>query len=374
MQPFDLWDQVAITEVTRRAVDRVLGDAERVANQFAPVTPTRLEKIGRARVKLRALGKARGAIADDAIPPIYRPEMRFVEEGYSLFRLGEMTPVEESLKRALENNGTDADSQGRRDRAGVDIITRARALQIRQENLSDYYVMRAIQDGSIVVKLANPPEGDTMTEFAIDYEYPTGNMVTTATSFVDLVNGKPITQMRAWQTQLRRASGQWGVDFTMGSEVWQLILNSQEVRDAFTWNAPASTTRIPTENMIKQLLFEPDKVTINITDAGWYDEAAGYNVENDLDKSRWIDKERIIVKTTSGNDYRGEPIAEMFDGMVPVQTSWNGYEYRGPGAQSYVQLIQANLTLMWRQECRRLPMIHHPECILTAQVATPGTI
>lgn len=373
MQPFDLWDQVTITDITRAAVDRVLGQQERVANQFAPITPTRLEKIGRARVKLRALGKARGAIADDATPPIYRPEMRFVEEGFSLLRLGEMTPVEESLRRKLELNGTDSQSQEERDRAGVDIITRARALQIRQENLSDYYVMRAVQDGVLQVAVANPPNASTMTAFYIDYEFPATNRVTLATPLTDLVNGKPITAMRAIQAAVRKNSGEWGVEFWFSSELWQLILQSQEVLNSFTWNAPANGTRIATEDMIKQLLYEPSRVQFNITDAGWYEEAAEYNIENDLDKSRWLDKEKIIV-TTGGSTFRGEPIAEMYDGMVPVQTGWNSYDYRGPGPQSYVQLIGANLTLMWRQEARRLPMIHHPECLAVVQAAPAGTV
>lgn len=367
MQPFDLWDQAQITELTRRAVDRVLGDQQRIAAQFAPVTPTQLEKIARGRVKLRAVGKARGAIADDATPPIYRPEMRFTEEAWSLLRLAEMTPVEESLRRQLENNGTDADSVARRDRAGADIITRARALQIRQENQSDYYVMQAIINGVLPVKLANPPAGTDMDQYVIDYEFPAGNLVTESTLWSDLVNADPIAKMRAYQTQLRAASGDWGVEFWMSSEVMNYIRQNQKVKNAFNWNAPTNAPFQPTDEMIKQLLYQPDQVSFHIHDEGWYDESAGYNIDNDLDKTRWIPKDRVIVRT--GSTFRGEAVAEMFDGMVPVQTDWNSYEYRGPGAQSYVQLIQGNLTLMWRQECRRMPMIHHPECILSAKVA-----
>lgn len=362
---FNIWDQAQMTGLTRAAVERVLNQQNRVADIFAPREPTRADKIAKGKLKLKAVGKARGAIADDATPPIYRPEIRFTEEAWSMLRLGEMTPVEESLRRALENNGTDEDSRDRRWRAGADIITRARALQLRQENLSDYYVMTAIINGELPVKFANPPQpGDSMQEYTIDYEYPAGHLALVSTSFADLVNANPITVLRAYQSLLRADSGDWGVNFYLSSEVWDLIIGSKQVKDSLTVNVGAQL--IPVEQHVKNLMYEPSRVNFNLIDDGWYEETAEYNVDLDNTKTRWIPKDRIIV--TTGTQKDGEPLAQMFDGMVPVQTDWNDYQYRGPGAQSYVQLIPGNLTLMWRQEARRMPMINHPECILSAKV------
>jgi hypothetical protein len=148
MNPFDLWDQATITSMVRESTDLLLANQERVAPQFATLEPTRLRKIAKGRIKLKAVGKGRGVLADDATPPVYRPELRFTEEAFTLMRLGEMTPVEESLRAQLELNGTDPESVAQRDRAGADIITRVRAIAHRQENLSDWLVMQAVLNGS----------------------------------------------------------------------------------------------------------------------------------------------------------------------------------------------------------------------------------
>lgn len=368
MNPFDLWDQAAITEITRRAVDRVLDSQTRVASQFLPVTPTRSDKISKIRVKLRALGKAPGVIADDATPPIYRPEIRFLEEAYTLLRFSEMTPIEESLRRQLEMTGTDPESISRRDRAGADIITRARALQLRQETLSDYLVMQAVTTGAITVKVANPPKSGplaSMNELAIDYEFPAGNLMQAGTTFADTVNSAPITVLRAIQNQTRTTCGEYAHHFWMSSELEQMIINSAQVLSYFTWSTAGTTAHIATLDMIKRLLYDPDQVVFHVTDAGWWDETAGYDTQIEPTRTRWIPKDRILAHTDS---LEGDPLGRMLDGMVPVQTTWNDYTYQGPGPQSYVQLIPGNLTLMWRQESRRIPMIDYPERIVSAKV------
>lgn len=365
MNPFDLWDQATITEFVRRSTDNILANTERIAGDFAPLTPTRLEKIARGSIKLKAVGKGRGVVADDATPPIYRPEMRFVQEGFSLMRLTEMTPVEESLRRQLQMNGTDAASVEQRDRAGADIITRVRAIAVRQENLSDYLVMQAILNGELAVTVANPPEQDAMTEFVIDYEYPTGHIATAGVSFDQVASTKPVDYMRAWQQLIKNATGQYGVKFTMSSEVMNYILTAQDTIDRFVFNATGNFSPQVTEEMLKRLLYEPDRVTFNVTDAGWFDESAGYDTELDEDKTRWVPKDKMIIEAPNPAT---DPTAQMFDGMVPVQTGWNTLEYRGPGSQTYEQLLQGNLTMHYRWEARRLPMIHHPERIVVAKV------
>lgn len=385
MNPFDLWDQATITEFVRLATDRILGDQERIAGQFAPIEPTQLEKIAKGRIKLKAVGRGRGVVADDATPPIYRPEIRFEEQAYSLMRLTEMTPIEESLRRQLSVNGTDQYSVSQRDRAGVDIITRVRAIAVRQENLSDYLVMQSVLNGSLAVKVANPPGQSAMDEFLIDYEYPTGAITQAPTSFDNLATAKPVDVLRAMQQQVKNASGKYGTQFWMSSEVMNYILQAADTIARFQFTTTQTASRQVTEEMLKTLLFRssgPDivapestaypvgEVTFNVTDSGWFDETAGYGLQPltgfmDQDKTRWIPKDTVICMAPSPG---GDPFAQMYDGMVPVQTNWDQLEYRGPGAQTYQQLLQGNLTMHYRWEARRMPMIHHPERICVNKV------
>lgn len=384
MNPFDLWDQATVTEWVRMSTDLVLGNQERIAGNFAPLTPTRLEKISRGSVRVKAVGRGKGPIADDATPPIYRPQLRFDQEAFSLMRLTEMTPVEESLRRMLEMNGTDAESVAQRDRAGADIITRARAIAVRQETLSDYLVMQAVLNGSLQITAANPPGQLPMTNMVIDYEYPVGALTQAPTSFDNLATAKPVDVLRAMQQQVKNATGKYGSEFWMSSEVMNYILQAADtvarVRFGSTVDAPNQIS----EMLLKTLLFSPSSnqastpdnpipsnITFNVTDAGWLDETAGFGGDAfgvgflDADKSRWIPKDTIVCVTPSP---AADPFASMFDGMVPVQTTWNDFEYLGPGAQTYEQLVQGNLTRFYRWEARRFPMIHHPERICVAKV------
>lgn len=361
---FNIWDQAANTLLVQNAVELILGNGrERIASQFAPIEPTQVDKISLEKFRIKAVGKGR-IIADDATPPIYRPKTKIIQEEFELLRLAEMTPIEESLRRQLQLNGTDFESQQRRNRAGADIVTRARALQVRNENMSDWLVMQSIITGECPIEIANPPGTDEDTEYVLDFEFPASHLPVVSTTFSDLTNALPIDYLRAWQERLRAATGSWGIHFWMSSEVMDYILRSKQVRDSMTPNV--GPQYIATEEHVKALLHEPDRVEFHVTDAGWFEESSGYDPYPDDAKTRWIPKDRII--TTTENPHNGQPIAQMYDGMVPVQISWNDYEYRGPGAQSYVQLLQGNLTLQWRQESRRVPIVHQPECIISAKV------
>lgn len=369
MNPFDLWDQATVTDWVRRSTDAILAGQERVAGQFAPIRQTRLEKIARGQIKLKAVGRGRGVVADDATPPIYRPELRFEEEAWSLMRLTEMTPIEESLRRKLQINGTDDESRSVRDRAGADIITRVRAIAVRQENLSDYLVMQAVLNGQLEVTVANPAAQDAMNRFVIDYEYPTGAITQAPTSFAVLGSAKPVDVLRAMQQQVKNTSGRFGVNFTLSSEVMQYILQADDTIARFNFQQAANFAPQVTEAMLKTLLNDPSNVTFNITDAGWFDEMAGFGTGvdgfMDADKTRWVPKDVVICEAPSPAE---DPFAVMYDGLVPVQTGWNTLEYRGPGPQAYEQLLQGNLTMHYRWEARRMPMVLHPERICVAKV------
>lgn len=389
MNPYDLWDQATITSMVRESTDLLLNNQDRVAPQFAQLESTRLRKIAKGRIKLKAIGKGRGVLADDATPPIFRPEMRFQEEAFTLMRLGEMTTVEESLRAQLEMNGTDPESIAQRDRAGADIITRVRAVAVRQENLSDWLVMQAVLNGQLDVKVVNPPGQAQMTDFIIDYEYPVGAITQAPTSF-DQVGAKPVDVLRAAQQQIKNTSGRYGTKFTMSTELLNYILMHPDTIARFNFNVIANFNPQVTTEMLATLLWDRDNVEFNITDAGWFDESAGYGSSQfgylDSDKTRWVPKDTFIVQapgnaissagaaTQSGTQEPADgtpdpdPFMSMYDGMVPVPVAWNEMQYRGPGAQTYQTLAEGNLTTFYRWEARRMPMIHHPEriCVVKA--------
>lgn len=383
MNPFDLWDSATITEWVRLATDNILNNTERIAPSFAPLTPTRLERISRGSVRVKAIGRGKGPIADDATPPIYRPTLRFDQDAFSLMRLSEMTPVEESLRRQLEMNGTDAESVAQRDRAGADIITRVRAIAQRQETLSDYLIMQGVLTGQLQITAANPPGQLAMTNMIIDYEYPTGAITQAPTSF-DQPGAKPVDVLRAMQQQVKNQTGRYGSEFWMSSEVINLILQHPDTVARFNYGGAIGQPPQVTEEMLKKLLFSPSSnqqfspenpgppsITFNVTDAGWFDESAGFGSDTfgieylDADKTRWIPKDTIICMTSSP---AGDPFAVMYDGMVPVQTTWDDFTYQGPGSQTYWQLIPGNLTRHCRWEARRFPMILRPERICVNKV------
>lgn len=384
MNPFDLWDQSTITSIVRESTDLILGNQDRVAPMFAQTTPTQLRKISKARVKLKAVGRGRGVLADDATPPIYRPEIRFTEEAFTLMRLGEMTPVEESLRAQLELNGTDPESISQRDRAGADIVTRIRAIAVRQENLSDYMVMQAVLNGELQVTVANPPGQAAMTNYVIDYEYPVGAITQAPTSF-DQPGAKPVDVMRASQQTVKSQCGRYATDFAMSTELWNYIVTHPDTISRFQFNTTVTQNNQVTEEMLKTLLWDRANVNFHITDAGWFDEAAGYGTSPwgylDSDKTRWIPKTKYIAwapgnavssagqSTQDGTQPSADgtsdpdPFMSMYDGMVFVPTGWNTGEYRGPGAQTWQKLDPDNGTMFYNWAARRMPMVHHPERI-----------
>lgn len=386
---FNLWDQAVLTSMVTEAVDNLLVNTDRVAPHFAQMEPTQLRKIAKGRVKMHAVGKGRGVLADDATPPIYRPEIRFTEEAFTLMRLSEMTPVEESLRAQLMLNGTDPESVAQRDRAGADIITRIRTIAARQETLSDWLTMQAVLNGQLDVKVANPAGQSTMTDFVIDYNYPAGAITQAPTSF-DQTGAKPVDVLRTAQQQVKNYSGRYGTDFTLSSELWNMIVTHPDTLSRFIFREIGNFNGQVTIEMINTLLWDRDNIVWNITDSGWFDESAAYGSSPfgflDVDKTRWVPKTQFVcmapgtaISSAGASTQAGgqppadgtpdpDPFMSMYDGMVFVPTAWNDGEYRGPGAQTYQQMLQGNFTFHYRWEARRMPMIHHPEriCVVTA--------
>lgn len=362
---FDIWDQSTNTEIVNRAVEATLSSQPRIARQFfAPMVPTSRDKIRKRRMYIRAVGKGR-FVAPDATPPIYRPRIRVTEEEIELARMAEMSPVELSLLRQLSLTGSDEESQQQRERAGADILTRARVLQLRMENQTDWMIMEAITKGQLTVEMADEPG----QEYVVDYDFLPSHIQTVGTTWDNLTTATPLDNMRAAQLLLADDAGDIGVHFWMQSKVWRLLRQSKQIKDYLT--PTDRSLYIPQENDIKQLLEEPQRVTFHITDSGWLEEgagAAGFPENHDWgrkDFTKWIPDDHVII--TTDNPFNGENIAETFDGLAPIQTAWRELSFQ-QGAQSDVYLDERSGTHMWRQQCHRMVRVNLPECIFSMKV------
>lgn len=363
---FDLFDQATNTELVQRSVTEALNQQEpqRIARQLSTLVPTRRDKIKKRRMYVRAVGKGR-FVAPDATPPIFRPKIRITEEEVELARLAEMSPVEESLLRQLQIDGSDEESQELRLRAGADILTRARALQLRNENQSDWMVMQALTNGVLPVEMADEPG----QKYEVDYDFPPTHISTVTTPWSTSATATTVEDLRAAQLLLADDAGDIGIHFWMTSQIWRYLRNSKQVKDYLTpTNRPLY---IAQEEDIKALLEDPERVTFHITDAGWLDEDAagtGYPKYHDFgrgDFSKWLPEDRVIV--TTDDPYNGERLIENFDGLVPVMADWNRMEYR-PGMQSEVLVDGKPKVHWWLQESRRMVRVNRPENIISMKV------
>lgn len=352
MSIFDLWDQARNTAVINRSVQTVMEQQPRPAAQLAPVIPVTDDKIKLERMEVRAFGKARFK-AFGATPPIFVPRIRYTEEEIELIQIAEMSPVDERLLRKLESTDDKIKS-----RAGADILLRGRALQIRNERQSDWMVLTAFLTGQLPVQFEDEPGQG----FVIDYGFDPSHLATVTTPWSDLVDGTPIDDMRAWQNLLADSAGDYGIHFWMNSTTWDYVIYGAQAREILTGTDRGQL--IPTVADIKARMYEPERVTFHITDAGYREESAGYG-RTRTTHTKWFADNQVLV--TTDDPFEGERLAEMFDGLVAVQTDWNKVDLR-QGPQSEVQ-VDRSKTHYWIQTSTRMPRINRPECIVSADVS-----
>lgn len=346
MSVFNLWDQVHNTATINMAVQTTLETQERPARQLSTLVPTTEDRIKLERMEVKAFGlgsfKAIGASS-----PIYVPKVRYTETEIDLVQLSEQSPVDERLLRRLQS-----EDENIVNRAGADIALRGKALQIRNENLSDWMVMTAIMTGQLPISFKDEPSQG----FVLDYGYLAGHLITAGTHWSNLTGSTPISDLVAMQTLLANDAGEYGVHIWMNDITYRELVFSAEAASLLTGYGRAQ--KLPVAADIQARMFNGDKVQWHITSSGYRAEAAGY-ARGLSSLTKWIPDGKVIM--TTNDPFEGENLVEQFDGRVLVRTGFNSAELR-QGTQSQVKMDDSDTT-SWYQTSTRMPRVNRPECI-----------
>lgn len=354
MSVFNIWDQARLTAFTRRSAEGILEQEARPVPQLSTFRTVRDDKIRLGTMEIRAFGKARFK-AFGATPPIFVPRVRYTESEIELVQIHEMRPVDERLLRKLELG-----SEEQQARAGADIALGQQALAIRNERQSDWMVLTALLSGQLPIQF----EDEAEQGFVIDYGMKETHLASVTTPWSNLADATAIDDMRAWQQLLADDAGDYGIHFWMNSTTWDYILYGAQAREILTGTDRGQL--IATVEDIKARMYEPQRVTFHVTDAGYLEETAGYE-KGASAHTKWFADDQVLV--TTADPFNGQPICEHFDGMVAVPVS----EFQRPalrqGAQSWIKLDTDALTTYYHQASTRMPRVNLPDNVVSADVS-----
>lgn len=354
MSVFNIWDQARNTSFIRKSAEGILEREPRPVPQLSTFRTVQDDKISLGTMEIRAFGKGRFK-AFGATPPIFVPKVRYTESEIELVQIHEMSPVDERLLRRLRL-GDDM----QKERAGADILLRARSLAIRGERQSDWMVMTALLTGQLPIAF----EDEAEQGFVIDYGMDDSHLATVTTPWSNLADATAIDDMRAWQLLLADDAGEYGIHFWMNSTTYDYVIYGAQAREILTGTDRGQL--IATVDDIKARMYEPERVTFHITDAGYLEETAGYE-KGRAAHTKWFADDQVLV--TTSDPFNGEPICEHFDGMVAVPVSEFAEPQLRQGPQDWVKLDTDALTTYWHDARTRMPRLNLPENVVSADVS-----
>ena len=365
MNVFDVFSQAAITDLVRRNLLTVLETVPAMGDQIAPLVPVYDRTIKREIAEVAAFGLGNFR-APDAIPAIYVPKMAFTQEVSDLLLLDEMTPVKEDLW--LRMTSPDASVRAR---AGVDLVTQGRILQLRAEHLTEVIRWNMFLGNGQVVNYDNV--GGTVKQSAtITWPYMSSHKVTASVPWSDRVNSTPIDDLRTMQQVVANDIGVYASRIHMNSITFSRLQRSNQARGYLT-----QTDRnvfLPTAADIETLLWGGTGTPtdsqgvgvaptphIIVSDAGYRDVTQGYN-RGMTALTKYIPNGVVLLTTEYVHE--GERIADVADGMVALSVSFNELKWvQGP--QSEIVIDHGAKTHFFRQACARFPRLRRPEAFAT---------
>lgn len=347
---YNIWDQARNTARIRMSAQTVLETQARPARMLSTMVPTQDDKIVMERMHVAAAGLAPYK-AIGATPVIYAPRFKFVENAIELIQISEMYPIDERKYRLLSSPDPRL-----AERAGLDIQLADRNMAIRNENRSDLMTMTAILTGALTIGF----EDELDQGLTISYDYPAGHTLVNATDWNVPSTATPITDIRAVQQLLADDAGDYGIHIWMNTETYQDLIWADQTKSLLTGTERAQF--IPENADINKRLLEGARVQ-------WHVTSAGYRAENSYARGRsaitkWIPDNRVIM--TTEDPFEGEPLVEMFDGMVLVRTGFDTRTLR-QGNQTYAKIDDSD-TLYNVNTSTRMPRINRPECIAIMDV------
>jgi len=346
---FNVWDQARNTARIRMSAQIVLEQQARPARQLSTMVATTDDKIVMERMHVAAAGIAPFK-AIGATPVIYAPRFKFEESAIELIQISEMYPIDERKYRLTQSGDPKI-----AERAGLDIQLAARNMALRNENRSDLMVMTAILTGALTIGF----EDELDQGLTISYDY-TGTHFVNASDWNVPGSATPLTDIRATQQLLADDAGDYGLHIWMNSETWEDLIWSDQAKALLTGTDRAQN--IPQRADVNARLLEGERIQWHVTSAGWRSEGSYVRGRTALNK--WIPDNKVIM--TTADPFEGEPLVEMFDGMVLVRTGFDTRTLR-QGNQTYARIDDSD-TLYNVNTSTRMPRINRPECIAIMDV------
>jgi hypothetical protein len=146
----------------------------------------------------------------------------------------------------------------------------------------------------------------------------------------------------------------------MNSETYEDMIWADQTKALLTGSERAQF--IPERADIGARLLEGDRIEWHVTSAGYRTEDVYTRGRGSLNK--WIPDNKVIM--TTADPFEGEPLVEMFDGMVLVRTGFDTRTLR-QGNQTYAKIDDSD-TLYEVNTSTRMPRINRAECILVMDV------
>lgn len=364
---FDLWPQSALTDISLRALETAWETIPHVGAEIAPLKPVYDRTIRRdiAEVAPFGIGQFR---SPDATPSIYNPDINYTEEIQSLLLLDEMTEIKEDLWIRMTS-----DVPSIRARAGIDLATMGKVLQIRHERLTEVMRWKVFKGEPVVVNFSGGQK------IEISPSYFATHKPTAAVPWTDRINATPIDDMRGWQKIIGNDAGVYGSRFHMNSQTYEKLQRSNQARGYLTQTD--RNTFIPTPEDICGLLWgstpsdaqggvAAEQPMLIVTDSGYREETGeaagsgltGYN-RGQSAVTNFLKNGQILL--TTSYVFEGENIADVADGPVVLSDTWNSLR-KEIGAQSELIINHNSKTTFMRQGCSRFVRMRRPQSFLLA--------
>lgn len=365
---FDLYPQSALTDVVLRALETAWETIPHIGAEIAPLKPVYERKVRRdiAEVAPFGIGQFR---APDATPSIINFAINYVEEVQELLLLDEMTEIKEDLYIRMTS-----DNPSVRARAGIDLATMGKLLQMRHERLTEVMRWEVFKGNPVVVTF------QTGQRQEIKPSYLETHKVSASIPWTDRINSTTIDDIRAWQKIIGNDAGVYGSRIHMNSQTYEKLQRSNQARGYLT-----QTDRnvfLPKPDDICSLLWgstpsdaqggvAAEAPQLIVTDSGYRAETGeiagsgltGYN-RGQSAMTTFLKNGEILM--TTSYVFEGENIADTCDGPVVLSDTWNSLR-KDIGAQSELIINHYNKNIFMRQGCSRFVRMRRPQAFLYAK-------
>jgi hypothetical protein len=352
---FDVFQQAAITDLVRRNLETVLERLPTMGPQIAPLVPCYDRTIKREIAEVAAFGIGQFR-APDASPKIFVPKMAFTQEVSELLLLDEMVAIQEDLWLRMTSK-----DESIRARAGVDLVTQGRMLQLRNERLTEVMRWAMFKGQSLVVTY---DQGSA----TITWPYMSTHNITTSVPWTDRVNSTPIDDIRSGQQLIANDIGVYASRIHQNTITFSNLQRSNQARGYLT--PTDRNVYLPTAADMQTLLWGGgmDEVDSNVapapklivTDSGYRSETQGYSRGMGALTKYLLNGELMY---TTEYVHEGERIADVADGMVALSAAFNELKWvQGP--QSEIIVDHGAKKHFFRQASARFGRLRRPEAFL----------